>query len=107
MANWMRVGSFDSFVEGEPVHIHFDYESAVLYRVGDTIYAIQDVCTHDGGPLGDGELDGCQVICPRHGARFDIRSGAALTMPAVEDVPTYATKIEAGVVYIDPPNEAW
>lgn len=107
MPNWVRVADLDAFVEGQPVQINFDYESAVLYRVGDTVYAIEDRCTHDDGPLGEGELEGCQVICPRHGARFDIRSGAALTMPAVEDVAAYATKIEDGVVYIDAPDEAW
>ena len=64
-------------------------------------YAVEDVCTHDGGPLGEGKLDGCQLICPRHGARFDVRTGAALTMPAVEAAPTYAVRVEGDDVLVE------
>ena len=61
-------------------------------------YAIEDVCTHDGGPLGEGEAGWLRSsICPRHGARFDVRTGAALKMPAVEPAPTYEVKVEGGI----------
>lgn len=64
-------------------------------------YAIEDVCTHDGGELDQGELSGCEIECPRHGARFDIKTGEALTLPAFEPVRTFPVRIEAGAVVID------
>lgn len=105
MGKWVKVGQVSDFEERQPVFHDFEYETAVLFRVGDTIYAIEDRCTHDDGPLGDGLLDGCEIICPRHGARFDIRTGEALTMPAVEDVPAYQTKVRDDTVYIEIPND--
>lgn len=65
------------------------------------IYAVEDVCTHDGAPLDQGELEGCRIICPRHGANFDVRNGAALTLPAVMPLPTYTVRIDGDDVYVD------
>ena len=62
--------------------VEVDERLVVLFHVGGQFYAIDDVCTHDGGPLGEGELEGFTIACPRHGAKFDIRDGRALTMPA-------------------------
>jgi len=72
-----------------------------LCNVGGTIFAIDDVCTHDGGPLGEGELFGSEIECPRHGARFDVRSGRVTRMPAVAPVKTYDVEEEAGGLYVD------
>ena len=105
MSEWVKVGKYDEFEAGFPVYHDFEYETAVLFRVGDEILAIEDRCSHDDNPLGDGVLDGCQIVCPRHGARFDIRTGKALTMPAVEDVSAYQVKIEDGDVFILAPEE--
>jgi 3-phenylpropionate/trans-cinnamate dioxygenase ferredoxin subunit len=71
-----------------------------LCNVEGTFYAIDDVCTHDGGPLDQGELDGHQIECPRHGARFDVRSGRALALPAVMPVRSYPVRVEDGVVKV-------
>lgn len=71
-----------------------------LCNVDGTFYAIDDVCTHDGGPLDQGELEGHQIECPRHGARFDVRSGRALTLPAVMPVHSYPVQVEDGVVKV-------
>ena len=65
-------------------------------------YAIADLCSHDDGPLGDGDLEDHEIICPRHGARFDVRTGKVLSLPAVEDISAYPVrcidgKIEVGV----------
>jgi 3-phenylpropionate/trans-cinnamate dioxygenase ferredoxin component len=65
------------------------------------IYAVEDVCTHDGGPLDQGQLMGCKIMCPRHGAIFDVTTGAALTMPAIIPLPTYAVRLEGDDVYVD------
>ncbi len=81
---------------GERILIEVDEEPIAVFNVDGKYYAIGDVCTHDGGPLGDGELDGYQIICPRHGARFDIRSGKALILPAVIDTPWYPVRVVDG-----------
>jgi len=73
----------------------------LLCNVNGNIYAIEDVCTHDGGPLDQGELEGEMVVCPRHGATFDVRTGDALTLPAVVPLLTYPVTIEGDDVYVD------
>lgn len=72
----------------------------VLFHVDGQFYCLDDVCTHDGGPLGEGELCDHTIACPRHGAKFDIRSGAALTMPATEATNVYDVKVQDGDVFV-------
>lgn len=69
-------------------------------------YAIDDVCTHDGGPLGEGELFDCEIECPRHGARFDVRTGRVTALPAVFPVAAYPVTVENGEVRVQAPTEA-
>lgn len=71
-----------------------------LFHVSGTFWAIDDLCTHDGGPLAEGELVDHTVICPRHGAKFDIRTGRALTMPATRPTVAHEVKVEGEDVYI-------
>lgn len=66
-------------------------------------YAVEDVCTHDGASLDQGELTGHEVECPRHGARFDVRSGRALCLPAVRPVKTYRTRVQDDIVEVEIP----
>ena len=66
----------------------------VLIHLDGEFYALDDACTHDGGPLGGGLLEGYQIICPRHGARFDVRTGQALSMPAVHATAAHEVKVE-------------
>ncbi|MBI5595053.1 MAG: non-heme iron oxygenase ferredoxin subunit [Elusimicrobia bacterium] len=72
-------------------------------NVDGVFYAVEDVCTHDDGPLGEGSLKGGELECPRHGARFDVKSGAALRMPAVVPVRTFPVKVVAGTVEVEAP----
>ena len=71
-----------------------------LFHVAGQFYCIDDVCTHDGGPLSEGKLEDHAIACPRHGAKFDIRTGKALTMPATEDTVAHEVKVENGQVYV-------
>jgi 3-phenylpropionate/trans-cinnamate dioxygenase ferredoxin subunit len=75
----------------------------VVFNIAGNFFAIGDVCTHDDGPLGDGELDGYQVICPRHGARFDVRNGKAMALPAVMDTPSYPVRVIDGKIEVGIP----
>ena len=73
----------------------------LLCNVDGEFYAIEDVCSHDGGALDQGELEGCRIICPRHGANFDVRTGEALTLPAILPLPTYKVRVEGDDIYIE------
>jgi 3-phenylpropionate/trans-cinnamate dioxygenase ferredoxin subunit len=80
--------------------VEVDGRAIGLFRVGGDFYAIDDVCTHDGGPLADGVLEGCEIECPRHGARFDVKTGQALSMPAIEPVTVHAVELRDDGVYV-------
>lgn len=80
--------------------VEIDDQLVVLVHCGGAFYAIDDVCTHDGGPLGEGELVDCTLACPRHGAKFDVKTGAALTMPATRPTGTHEVKIEGDTILI-------
>ena len=84
-----------------PVRIE-DQELAV-FRIGGQYYAIEDVCTHDGGPVAEGALEGDVIECPRHGARFNVKTGAALSLPAVSPVPVYRVRIEGDDIQVEWP----
>ncbi|MGD9680997.1 MAG: non-heme iron oxygenase ferredoxin subunit [Candidatus Obscuribacterales bacterium] len=75
-------------------------EKIALCNVGGKYYAIADLCSHDDGPLGEGELVGDQIECPRHGARFDLNTGAAMCLPAVMPIPTYTVEVRGEEIWI-------
>lgn len=101
MSNYNKVARVAEIPAGAKKIVEVDGVEIVIVNVDGVFYALEDVCTHDGGPLGEGRLEGCQLICPRHGARFDVRTGAALTMPAVEAAPTYAVRVQDGDVLVE------
>jgi len=73
--------------------VRIDDQDVAVFHVGDAYYAIDDMCTHDGGPLAEGVLEGYVIECPRHGARFDVRTGAVLCMPATVPVSAYTVRV--------------
>ncbi|QDV26285.1 Rieske (2Fe-2S) protein [Aureliella helgolandensis] len=72
----------------------------VIVHLGDEYYCLDDVCTHDGGPLGEGELDGFCLVCPRHGAKFDVRTGEPTLMPATEPTAKHEVRVEGDSVLV-------
>ena len=106
MDGFAKVGLVADVPPGERLVIDFEYDSVVVVNAGGTFYAVADLCTHDDGPLADGDLDdaACALVCPRHGARFDLRSGKG-TFPAVAPIPTYAVKIVDGAIYVESPDD--
>ncbi len=80
--------------------VEVEGEMIALFHVDGAWYALDDVCTHDGGPLADGELRDHKISCPRHGAKFDIRTGAALTMPAVRPTRSHEAAVQDGGVWV-------
>lgn len=100
MPGVVKVARVADIPPGHKKVVEVDGVEIVIVNLDGAFYAIEDVCTHDGGPLGEGTLEGCQLICPRHGARFDVRTGAALTMPAVEPAPTYEVQVEGDDIFV-------
>lgn len=100
---WNAVAKAEDIAAGSAVVVEAGGKRIALCNTGDGIYAIDDVCTHDGGPLDQGKLDGIEIECPRHGARFDVTNGRALCLPAVRPVKTYPVRVEGGEVEIDLP----
>ncbi len=96
-----RVAKVSEIAPGTTRRVVVDSMEVLLCNVGGKIFAIEDVCTHDGGPLDQGELEGECVTCPRHGATFDVRTGDALTLPAVLPVMTFETSVDGDDIYVD------
>lgn len=90
---------------GERLFLEIERRPIVLFNIAGQLFAIGDVCSHDEGPLGDGELEGYQIVCPRHGARFDVRTGQAVQLPAVEDIPAYPVQVRDGKIWLGIPKE--
>jgi 3-phenylpropionate/trans-cinnamate dioxygenase ferredoxin component len=91
---WVQLCAVDAIEPGGREVFALDDEWIAVFNVQGEFYAIADMCTHDEGPLGDGALEGHVITCPRHGARFDIRTGQALTIAvAPVDVPRYDLRI--------------
>jgi len=100
---YVSVGQEDEVKNGDRIFVQIDDLTLVVFNIGGHLYAIADECSHDDGPVGEGELDGLEVICPRHGARFDIRTGKALSLPAVLDIPAYPVRIRDGQIEVSLP----
>ncbi len=100
MSEWIDVCAVDEIKPGEFKTVWADDIEIAVVNVDGEFYAIEDVCTHDGGELTGGIIEGCEIECPRHGARFDLRTGAVLAPPAYEDVPTYSVRIKSGRIEV-------
>lgn len=100
MPDWVTVGKADEIEPGRVVVAQVGDKRVAVCNVRGNYYAIDDVCTHDGGSLDQGELEGDQIECPRHGARFDVKTGRALTLPAVFPVDTYEVRQENGEIQV-------
>lgn len=103
-SEWIDIGGSDSVLETAPFSAEVDGNPIVVVRCGPEIYAVEDRCTHDGEALGEAEVESCQIICPRHGAHFCLRTGEALTPPAYEPLRTYRAREEGGRVLVEVPR---
>ena len=100
MSDWVTVARAAELAPGQWRAVDADGARIVVFNLGGEYYAIEDVCTHDGGQLTGGVIEGGEIVCPRHGARFCIRTGAALTAPAYEPVATFPVRVENGVIQV-------
>ncbi len=101
---FLKVASVADVPEGSVQVVTAAGRRIALCNYNGEFFAVDDLCTHDNGPLGEGELvDAGQVECPRHGARFDVRTGKAMCLPAVRPVNTYPVEIRQGEVWLSVP----
>ena len=100
---WVDVGSEAQVSSTAPLSVEIEGYAIVIVRCGEQLFAVEDRCTHDGENLAGAEVEDCEIICPRHFARFDLRSGEALTPPAYEPLRTFNVRVEAGRVLIERP----
>jgi len=99
----ITVGPVEELPPGAVKIVHVGQVVVGVYNLAGEYYALEDRCSHDDGPLAEGDFDEATgvAICPRHGANFDIRTGKALTLPAYEPVETFSVVVEDGVVKVD------
>jgi 3-phenylpropionate/trans-cinnamate dioxygenase ferredoxin component len=104
MSDFIKVANASEIPVGGSLLVEVDDVRIALFNLDGEFYAIEDVCTHDGGPLVEGTIvNEHEVECPRHGARFDIYTGAALSFPAFEPTNSYVVQLEGDDIYIENP----
>jgi 3-phenylpropionate/trans-cinnamate dioxygenase ferredoxin component len=101
MADFVSIAKTDDVPAGTVKTFQAAGKDLAIANVDGNFFAIDNVCTHDGGPLGEGQVFGQAVECPRHGARFDVKSGRAIALPAVVPVKTYPVQIEGDDIKVD------
>jgi NAD(P)H-dependent nitrite reductase small subunit len=101
LSEFVRVAELSEITEGLGRVVEFEGTLVALFKVGQDVFAIENECPHNGGPLGDGTLDGAVLTCPWHAWRFDLRTGRAVHAPIVR-VPTWRVRIEGGAVHLAP-----
>lgn len=97
---FVKVGRVEDIHAGVTTVVEIEGRTIILAKMNGEVFALQNMCTHDGGLLGDADIIDGQIECPRHGARFDIKTGEATRMPAVAELDTFEVKIEDGDVYV-------
>ena len=105
MGEFVRVGTIDDIAPGKPLVYDFDFNTVVIFQVDNAYYCLEDVCTHQEVPLSDGTVEDCRVECPMHGSWFDLRTGAAINLPATKAVAVYAVKRIGDDIYVEEPDD--
>ena len=102
---YLDIAPASELPNGERLFVEVEGKSLVIFNIADRFFSIGDICSHDDGPVGDGDLEGFNVVCPRHGGEFDVRTGEAVQMPAVVDIPAYPVRIVDGMIQVGIPRE--
>lgn len=103
-ADFVEIAPASELPNGERLFVELGDKPIVVFNIAGQYFAIGDVCSHDDGPLGDGVIEGFNIVCPRHGAEFDIRTGKVMQMPAVVDIPAYPVIVRDGTILIGVPT---
>lgn len=101
MAAFTKVVALEQLTEGQPFCTEVSGQKLALFKIGDHVYATTNTCTHAGGPLCEGELNGSVVTCPWHGSRFDVTKGSVIHGPAIEPIKTYQARIIDNMIEVE------
>ena len=101
MTEFVKVAKIGEITAGEARAVEAAGKRIALFNVNGTFYAIDDTCTHRGGPLSDGMVEGTEVTCPWHGAIFDVTTGSVLGPPAPQDVTHYPVRVEGEDIEVE------
>jgi len=105
-AEFIAVATKDELPNGARKIVEIDGRAIAVFNIAGAYYAIADVCSHDDGPVAEGDLNDYEIECPRHGAHFDVRTGKVLSFPAIVDIPAYPVKVENDDILVGlPPAE--
>jgi 3-phenylpropionate/trans-cinnamate dioxygenase ferredoxin subunit len=96
MTDWIDVCEANALANKENITVDVDGTEVAIFKIDEAFYAIEDVCTHDGAEIASGELEGDEIICPRHGARFCVKTGEVKCAPAYENVDSFPVRVEEG-----------
>ena len=102
---FVEIASASELPNGERLFVEVEGKAIVIFNIAGQFFAIGDICTHDEGPVGDGDLEGFNVVCPRHGGEFDVQTGKAMQLPAVVDIPAYPVRVVDGMILVGIPKE--
>lgn len=97
---WITVATTGDLPNGARRIVEIDGQPVAVFNIAGQYFAIADVCSHDDGPVAEGELGEYEIECPRHGARFDVRTGKVLSFPAIVDIPAYQVRVEGDEIQI-------
>jgi 3-phenylpropionate/trans-cinnamate dioxygenase ferredoxin subunit len=101
---FLDISPVDQLPSGERIFVEVDGTPIVIFNIAGSLFSIADVCSHDDGPVGEGDLEQFAITCPRHGAQFDVRSGKVLQMPAVVDIAAYPVRVRDGMIQLGLPK---
>lgn len=101
---YIPVATIDEIKDGQRIIFDIGGDAIAIFNIAGEYFAIADVCSHDDGPVAEGDLHDHEIECPRHGARFDIKTGEALSLPAVVDIPAYPIRMEGSQILIGLPK---
>jgi 3-phenylpropionate/trans-cinnamate dioxygenase ferredoxin component len=102
---YIEIAPSSELPNGDRLFVEVGGKALVIFNIAGQLFAIGDICSHDDGPLGDGDLEGFNIVCPRHGGEFDVQTGNAVQMPAVVDIPAYPIKVVNGTIQVGVPKE--
>jgi 3-phenylpropionate/trans-cinnamate dioxygenase ferredoxin subunit len=102
---YLDIAPVSELPNGERLFVEVEGKSLVIFNIAGQFFAIGDICSHDDGPVGEGDLEGYNIVCPRHGGEFDVRTGKAVQLPVVVDVPAYPVRVVDGMIQVGIPKE--
>ena len=102
---FIEIAPASELPSGERLFIEVGGKSLVIFNIAGQLFSIADIGSHDDGPVGEGDVENFNITCPRHGGEFDIRTGKAVQLPVVEDIPAYPVQVREGNIFVGLPRD--